>query len=77
MSSRDLPFSHRPTISSEAPALYTSAVSMNVPPASVNAFSIRWASCSSVESPKLIVPRQSSETFRPVRPMKRCSMPPG
>src|SRR5579859_1413698 len=74
-SSRSRPLSQRPRIDSDAPALYTSAVSMKVPPASTKPSRMRTEVSSSVGPPKCIAPRHNSLTFRPVRPMYRYSMP--
>src|SRR3954449_515604 len=65
-----------PTISSEMPAEYTSAVSTKLTPAS----SARWmmrveSSRSSLpQGPNIIVPRHSGLTRTPVRPSGRYSM---
>src|SRR2546430_12805414 len=49
---------------------------MNVPPASTNRSSMRCEVCSSASRPKVIAPRHSSLTFRPVLPRKRYSITP-
>jgi hypothetical protein len=66
------PATKRPTISSDWPSWYLFAVSMKLPPASAKAASTAWLSGSSAPnpqaSPKLIVPRHSSDTRIPLRP---------
>ena len=75
MSSRR-PFSALPTISSDSPPEYTSAVSTKLIPASSARWMIRIESSWSVlpQAPNIIVPRQSLETWTPVRPSVRWSM---
>src|SRR3954447_9429771 len=70
-----LPFSALPTISSDSPREYTSAVSMKLIPASSAAWMIRMLSSWSglPHAPNIIAPRQSGETLTPVRPSGRCS----
>src|SRR5215217_1867164 len=76
------PASAWPRISSEAPAEYTSAVSIRFTPASRHKSIWRRAPSTSVEPtlanlpppPKVIVPRVSAETRRPERPSWRYSM---
>src|SRR3954447_25029630 len=65
-----------PTISSDSPAEQTSAVSMKLIPASSARWMIRTESSWSVlpQAPNIIVPRQSGETWTPVRPSGRYSM---
>ena len=63
--------SQLPMICSEAPALYTSAVSTSVPPACRNRSSWRCASGSSVSWPNVIVPSARVETAQPLRPRVR------
>jgi hypothetical protein len=62
-----------PTISSDSPAEYTSAVSTKLIPASRARWMMRIESSWSVlpQAPNIIVPRQSSETWTPVRPSGR------
>ena len=64
------PASALPTISSDSPAEYTSAVSMKLMPASSAAWMIATESSWSglPQPPNIIAPRQSGLTFTPVRP---------
>src|SRR3954453_23723342 len=64
-----------PTISSDSPREYTSAVSMKLMPASSAAWMTRIESSWSglPHAPNIIAPRQSGETWTPVRPSGRCS----
>ena len=57
-----------PTIRSEPPFEYTSAVSMKFTPASKAASMMRLESVASVRSPNIMVPRQRGETMRPLAP---------
>jgi hypothetical protein len=59
---------------SVTPLTYMSAVSMNVTPASSARSMISIERASSTCRPKVIVPRQKAETFRPVRPSFRYSI---
>src|SRR5215210_1421071 len=70
------PASALPTISSDSPREYTSAVSMKLMPASSAAWMMRMLSSWSglPHAPNIIAPRQSGETLTPVRPSERCSM---
>src|SRR6266567_526414 len=72
------PFSARPTISSDPPSEYTSAVSTKLTPASRALWMIRMHSSWSVlpQEPNIIVPRQSALTSTPVWPSSRYSIPP-
>ncbi len=75
-----LPASALPTISSETPWLYTSAVSMKLIPAS-SAVSIMRAQSSGSRlphGPNIIAPRQYGLTLTPVRPSVRSciALPP-
>ena len=65
-----------PTISSDSPAEYTSAVSMKLMPASSARWMIRTESSWSglPQAPNIIAPRQSGLTFTPVVPRTRISM---
>jgi hypothetical protein len=67
------PLSALPTISSDSPAEYTSAVSTKLIPASSAAWMIRIESSWSAlpHAPNIIVPRQSFDTWTPVRPSER------
>ena len=74
-----LPCSQRPTISSVRPTVspvppsgYTSAVSKNVTPPSAARSMIEIEVFSSHCKPNVMVPRQSRETCRPVRPRRTC-----
>src|SRR5690349_12563411 len=58
----------RPTMRSESPVAYASAVSIAFSPASRVAATMRAASASSVWSPNIIAPSQSFETLRPLAP---------
>src|SRR3954451_23924304 len=71
-----LPFSALPTISSDSPREYTSAVSMKLIPASSAAWMMRTDSSWSVlpQSPNIIAPRQSGLTLTPVDPSSRSCM---
>src|SRR3954465_14083785 len=64
-----------PTISSDSPREYTSAVSMKLIPASRAAWMMRIEAAGSglPHAPNIIAPRQSGETWTPVRPSGRCS----
>src|SRR5438067_465265 len=66
-----------PTISSDRPSPYTSAVSMKLTPASMDSWIIRTHSSSSVlpHGPNIMAPRQWVLTFTPVRPSVRYSTP--
>jgi len=70
------PASALPTISSDSPAEYTSAVSMKLIPASSARSMIRSDSPWSVlpQDPNIIAPRQSGLTLTPVVPRTRVSM---
>src|SRR3954452_7265610 len=70
ITSSRLPFSAFPTISSDSPAEYTSAVSTKLIPPSIAARIVPMQSSTSVfpHSPNIIVPRQCVLTFRPVPP---------
>src|SRR4051794_2115478 len=72
------PLSALPTISSDSPREYTSAVSMKLIPASSAAWMIRTDSSWSVlpQSPNIIAPRQSGLTLTPVAPRLRSCMTP-
>src|SRR3954469_24644673 len=65
-----------PTISSDSPAEYTSALSTKLIPASSARWTMRIESSWSVlpQAPNIIVPRQSFETWTPVRPSGRYSI---
>src|SRR5215216_2018897 len=65
-----------PTISSDSPRLYTSAVSMKLIPASRARWMIRIDSFSSLlpQSPNIMAPRHSGLTYMPVRPRVRWSI---
>ena len=71
------PLSALPTISSDSPPEYTSAVSTKLIPPSIAALMTRAASSWSwfPHSPNIIVPRQCVLTRMPVPPMTRYSMP--
>src|SRR6185369_16677364 len=58
----------RPTMRSESPFAYASAVSIAFKPASRVAATMRAASAVSVWSPNIIAPSQSFETLRPLAP---------
>src|SRR6185369_14911281 len=58
----------RPTMRSESPFAYASAVSIAFKPASRVAATMRAASASSVWSPNIIAPSHSFETLRPLAP---------
>src|SRR6476660_2740602 len=64
------PLSALPTISSDSPAEYTSAVSTKLMPPSIAARIVSMQSSTSVlpHSPNIIVPRQCVLTLRPVPP---------
>jgi len=68
----------RPTISSDSPAEWTSAVSTKFTPPSSAAWMMRTLSSWSglPHAPNIIVPRQRWLTLIPVRPRVRYSMPP-
>src|SRR4051794_22706349 len=70
------PFSALPTISSDSPRAYTSAVSMKLTPASSARWMMRMDSSWSLlpQSPNIMAPRQSGLTYMPVRPRVRCSI---
>src|SRR3954451_3384793 len=70
------PLSALPTISSDSPREYTSAVSMKLIPASSARWMIRIDSSWSwlPQSPNIMAPRQSGLTCTPVRASVRCSM---
>src|SRR3954452_23929230 len=74
--SRLPPASAFPTISSDSPRAYTSAVSMKLMPASRARWMIRtdssWSSLP--QAPNIIAPRQSGLTWTPVRPSWRVSI---
>src|SRR4051812_22618232 len=72
------PLSALPTISSDSPREYTSAVSMKLIPASSAAWMMRTDSSWSVlpQSPNIIAPRQSGLTLTPVLPKLRSCMAP-
>src|SRR4051794_33204332 len=74
--SRRPPSSALPTISSDSPREYTSAVSMKLSPASSARWMMRIESSWSVlpQAPNIIAPRQSGLTCTPVRPSGRSSM---
>src|SRR3954447_10881936 len=74
--SRRPPASALPTISSDSPREYTSAVSTKLIPASSAAWMIRTESSWSVlpQSPNIIAPRQSGLTLTPVEPSSRSCM---
>src|SRR5215469_16732196 len=63
-----------PTIDSDAPFEYTSAVSMKFTPASNADATMFRDTDASVRSPNIIVPRQSTDTSRPESPRRRKSM---
>src|SRR4051812_19769598 len=69
-------FSALPTISSDSPAEYTSALSTKLIPASSARWMMRIESSWSglPQAPNIIVPRQSGETWTPVRPSGRYSI---
>ncbi len=74
-------FIHFPIIVSETPPgfsstqrEYMSAVSMKLTPALKEADSTSNESASLTDYPNCIVPKHSSETFKPVRPRLRYSM---
>ena len=74
-------FIQRPMICSATPPglfsahhEYTSAVSMKFPPSSTKASITSKPAASSVVQPNCIVPKQSSETFKPVLPNFRFFM---
>src|SRR4051794_19735971 len=75
-SSRRPPASALPTISSDSPREYTSAVSMKLIPASSARWMIRIESSRSVlpHAPNIIAPRHSGLTSTPVRPSALVSM---
>ena len=60
--------------SSDEPELYTSAVSMKVPPASMKVSRMRWEVAVSASAPKVIVPRAWAETTVPLFPSVRYSI---
>lgn len=69
--------SQRPMISSDTPALYTSAVSRKVPPDSTKVSMIRPEVSSSASAPNVMVPRHWVETTAPLRPRVRyCTVRP-
>src|ERR1044072_7856882 len=70
MTSSRRPLSALPTISSDSPAEYTSAVSTKLIPPSIAARIVPMQSSTSVlpHSPNIIVPRQCVLTLRPVPP---------
>ena len=78
-----LPPSQRPMISSVRPGVarsppsgYASAVSKkSIPPSAALSMTAN-AVASSLCSPKVIVPRQSRDTFSPFRPSLTCSIAP-
>src|SRR3954467_13158674 len=72
-------FSALPTISSDSPAEYTSALSTKLIPASSARWMMRIESSWSglPQAPNIIVPRQSFETWTPVRPRGRYSIASG
>src|SRR3954447_12707926 len=74
--SRRPPSSALPTISSDSPREYTSAVSTKLIPASRARWMMRIESLWSVlpQAPNIIAPRQSGLTCTPVRPRGRSSM---
>src|SRR2546430_12887667 len=63
-----------PTMASDAPLAYTSAVSMKLTPAAKAEAMIFCAVAGSVRSPNIMVPRQSVETSRPLEPRRRYAM---
>lgn len=65
-----------PTMVSDSPAEYTSAVSTKLMPESRAWWMIRMLSSWSVlpRAPNIMVPRQSGLTFTPVRPKLRYSV---
>src|SRR3954452_14526067 len=73
-----LPLSALPTISSDSPREYTSAVSMKLIPPSSAAWMIRIDSSWSLlpQSPNIIAPRHSGLTLTPVEPRLRSCMAP-
>src|SRR3954447_26206878 len=73
-----LPFRALPTISSDSPREYTSAVSMKLIPPSSAAWMIRIDSSWSLlpQSPNIIAPRHSGLTLTPVEPRLRSCMAP-
>ena len=75
-SSRIDPFSARPTISSERPSEYMSAVSTKLMPPSIARWTMRTQSSASSlpHGPNIIVPRQCVLTRTPVVPSVRYSM---
>src|SRR3954471_18650002 len=74
--SRLPPASALPTISSDSPREYTSAVSTKLMPASSARWMIRIESSWSVlpQAPNIMAPRHSGLTCTPVRPSERSSM---
>ncbi len=74
--SRRPPASALPTISSDSPREYTSAVSMKLMPASSARWMMRIESSWSVfpHAPNIIAPRHSGLTLTPVLPSLRCSI---
>src|SRR5277367_2113129 len=74
--SRRPPASALPTISSDSPREYTSAVSMKLMPASSARWMIASESSWSVlpHAPNIIAPRHSGLTLTPVAPSLRCSI---
>jgi hypothetical protein len=63
-------------IDSDVPALYTSAVSMSVPPASTYRSRMACEVGSSASAPNVIVPRAKADTMVPLFPRVLRSMPP-
>src|SRR5689334_8149238 len=65
-----------PTISSDSPSEYTSAVSMKLMPASMASWMMATESSWSgfPQAPNIMAPRQSGLTLRPVRPSVRYFM---
>ena len=74
--SRRPPASALPTICSDSPPEYTSAVSMKLIPASSAWWMMRMDSSwsRSPQAPNIIAPRHRGLTFTPVRPSVRSSM---
>jgi len=68
------PRSSLPRISSDLPLLYWSAVSKKLTPRSRTALNIVAEAASSASPPKDMVPKQSWETWTPVRPKARYFM---
>src|SRR5580700_8794019 len=66
-----LPCSQRPRISSVTPRVESSPPSGYASELSRNARDVGSSHC----SPKVIVPRHSLDTWRPVRPSRLCSTP--